>query len=324
MATTAEMLLAGLMELANMNIAIKILAEQKNGGRGAVGGKALDVRHRQWPQFSGGSGGQYDDWAFAFKRVIRAIDPRVYEMLVKTEKIDNMDEIEREFSELDVGKYSAEIYDLICQCVTGEPLQIVRSVDDMEGLAAWRKLAGKYSPKSMARAVRLVGHVTNPQKIADLTKVESELDKWEDLVKTLQRDFKETFSDTVKVGIVTTMMPTSIQELVYQSTGKTVCYDDVVQKIRIVVSNKVAMAAGKGTSPMEIGEVKNWCSYGDHGEMNEENETGGEVGREVQPKVDGEGCEVGGASHESPEGSRPEQGGVRARQVGGHGEDTPE
>ena len=112
----------------------------------------------------------------------------------------------------------------------------------------------------------MVGQVTNPQKVTDLTKAESELDKWEDLVKTLRRDFKENFSDTVKVGIVTTMMPTSVQELVYQSIGETACYDDVVQKIRAVISNKVAMAAGNGPSPMEVGEVQNRCNCGGHGE----------------------------------------------------------
>ncbi len=38
-------------------------------------------------------------------------------------------------------------------------------------------------------------------------------------MKTLRRDFKETFSDTVKVGIVTTMMPKCVRELIYQSIG---------------------------------------------------------------------------------------------------------
>ena len=76
---------------------------------------------------------------------------------------------------------------------------------------------------------------------------------------------------------MTTMMPTSVQELVYQSIGKTVCYDDVVQKIRAVISNKVAMAAANGPSPMEIGEVQNRFNYGGHGEWDQEGETGGEV-----------------------------------------------
>ena len=75
--------------------------------------------------------------------------------------------------------------------------------------------------------------------------------------RTLKKDFNEEFSDTVKVGIVTAMMPASVQELVYQSFGAKVKYDDVIQKIRAVISNKVAMMEGSGPAPMDVGEVWN-------------------------------------------------------------------
>ncbi len=188
-----------------------------------------------------------------------------------------MSDLEDEFGDK-VEKYSAEIYDLMCQSISGEPLQIIRAVDDMEGLDAWAKLAGKYSPKSLAIAVRLVGMVTNPPRVTDLSKAEMELDKWEDMVKTLRRDFKDNFSDTVKVGIVTTMMPTSVQELIYQSIGKTICYEDVVQKVRAVVSNKVAMAAGKGPSPMDVGEIQHKFYYDAYGGCEDEDDASNEVG----------------------------------------------
>ncbi len=160
------------------------------------------------------------------------MDHVAYDLMMKTEGMDacDMDELEIEFSEVNVKRHSEEIYDILCQAVSGQPLQVIRSVDDMEGLQAWHKLADNYSPKSMARAVRLVGQVTNPPRVMDLSKAESEMDRWEDLVTTLKRDVKENFSDTVQVGIVTTMMPTSIQEMVYQSIGKMMCYEDVVQR----------------------------------------------------------------------------------------------
>ena len=79
--------------------------------------------------------------------------------------------------------------------------------------------------------MRLVGQVTNPPRDTVLGRAESELDRWEELVRTLKKDFNEEFSDTVKVGIVTAMMPASVRELVYQSVGATVKYDDMVQKI---------------------------------------------------------------------------------------------
>ena len=272
MAVTAEQLLAMMSEsMAKMQLAVAALAESqaKSGREGGGPRRALDLKHRSIPQFEGGSGGQFDDWAFAFKRMVRAANKEVYDMMVLAESGETMEEIadEVEYDKGDVAKCSAKIYDLLCQAVKGDPLQLIKSVDDMEGLKAWYKLTGKYSPKSMARAVRLVGQVTNPTKIGDLNKAETELDKWEELVKILKKDFNESFSDTVKLGIVATMMPASVQELIYQSIGKTANYEEVIQKVRAVVSNKVAMMAGSGPSPMDVGEVR----YGEDRRAWEEN-----------------------------------------------------
>ncbi len=81
--------------------------------------------------------------------------------------------------------------------------------------------------------MRLVGQVTNPPKVVDLCKAESEL-------------------DTVKVGIVTSMVPVPVQDLTYQFIGTAVCYDEVVQRIRAAISNKVAMSAGAGPTPTDV------------------------------------------------------------------------
>ena len=69
----------------------------------------------------------------------------------------------------------------------------------------------------------------------------------------LKKDFNETFSETVRVGIITSMMPQSVQEFIYTSIGSTIDYDSIVQKIRAVVSNKVAMA--EGPTPMDVGRA---------------------------------------------------------------------
>ena len=232
------------------------------------GGRLLDLRHRPIPQLRGEpTQSDYDDWAFAMKRTVRSVNGEAYD-LVKIEtyvdkKVD-IDDLELTFPKADLDRHAAELYDLLCQAVVGEPLQVIKTVEDMDGFNAWLKLMRKYSPKSLARAVRLVGQVTAPTKISDITKAEAQLDKWEDLVKTMKKDFKEEFSDTVRVGIVTAMMPPSVQELIYQSIDGTIKYDEVIQKVRAVISNKVAMMSNKGPAPMDIGEVYNEynkCDY---------------------------------------------------------------
>ena len=83
--------------------------------------------------------------------------------------------------------------------------------------------------------------------------MEAALDKWEEQGKVLKKDFGEEFSDTVRVGIVTAMMPESVQEFVHSSLGVAVEYDAILAKIRALVSNKVAMA--DGPTPMDVDKV---------------------------------------------------------------------
>ena len=146
---------------------------------------------------------------------------------------------------------------MLCQYVGGEALQLARTVDDMEGFRGWSKLYRRYAPKTMARAIRMVGQVTNPPKVKELRDVERELMKWEEKAKALTKEFRETFNDTVKVGIVVSIMPQAVQELVYQSIGDKLDYDEVTAKIRSVVSNKVAMM--EGPTPMDVGNIDHEC-----------------------------------------------------------------
>ena len=123
-------------------------------------------------------------------------------------------------------------------------LSCVCTVDDMRGLTAWQRLYKKYNPKTMARAIRLVAAVTHPPMLKELKHVEAALDKCEEHGKVLKKDFGEVFSETVRVGIVTVMMPELLQELVYSSLGIAFEYDISISKIRALASNKVAMADG--------------------------------------------------------------------------------
>ena len=103
----------------------------------------------------------------------------------------------------------------------------------------------------------MVGQVTNPPKVKELRDVERELLKWEEKAKALTKEFGETFSDTVKVGIVVSIMPPAVQELVYQSIGDKLDYDEVTAKIRSVMSNKVAMM--EAPTPMDVGMIDHEC-----------------------------------------------------------------
>lgn len=227
---------------------------QVQQGAGPTSRKNIEIKHVRVPGFEG-LAAKFDDWAFAFKRTLRSVNRHAYDLLVRVENETsvNEDDIDLEFDSVDVHGYSAELYDIMCQACQGEALSIIRTVDDMKGLEAWAKLYKKFNPRTLARAIRLVGAVTNPPKVKELKDAEMMLDKWEEQAKTLKKDFGETFSDTVRIGIVTAMMPPSIQEYIYTTIGDKIDYDGTIQKIRAIVSNKVAMQ--DGPVAMDIGRV---------------------------------------------------------------------
>ena len=87
----------------------------------------------------------------------RAASRTTHEILATVEKARveiGDEELAEQTVEEDVQDHSAEIYDVSCQCVGGEALQLVRTVDDVEGFRAWSKLYWKYAPKTMARAIQ--------------------------------------------------------------------------------------------------------------------------------------------------------------------------
>ena len=157
--------------------------------------KIIDPRFIKLPFFDG-TPTKFDDWAFGFKRTIRAANRDVYDVLAKVELETDVgeDRMDAEFQGLSTSGISAEMYDLLCQACSGEAMTCIRSVDDMRGLTAWAKLYKKFNPKTMARAIRLVGAVTHPVKIQDLNHVEACLDKREEHVKSLLKDFSKRSS----------------------------------------------------------------------------------------------------------------------------------
>ena len=209
-------------------------------------------KHFRSEVFSGESA-KWDDWAFAFKRCVRSQSPETFKEMVDWEA--STDDINEETELKDsMEKRSAELYDVLCQYCTGEALMIVRSVDDMQGINAWQKLFRKYNPKTMARGLRVLVEAVNPPKAKGLHDVELAVAKWEEKSKILATQFGEKLSDRMKMGILTSIMPIAIQDYIYTHVEKNTGYEDLKEKVRSMVSNKVS--AGMGPAPMDIGDVK--------------------------------------------------------------------
>lgn len=93
----------------------------------------------------------------------------------------------------DMEGVSSELFGLLVNSTEGEDFQTVKMEEDCRGFQTWWKLTHRRAPRSMARAVMLVGLVA-PPKVPDLAKVESEVQVREHHQRTLVRKFRETFS----------------------------------------------------------------------------------------------------------------------------------
>ena len=93
--------------------------------------------------------------------------------------------------------------------------------------------------------------------------MEAAITAWETRVRKLESEFGESLNSTMKIAIVTGMMPTSIQDYVYPNVDGQTEYPAVVARIKTWAENKVAMM--NGPVPMKIGEVQ-WEEYNDEWE----------------------------------------------------------
>ena len=152
---------------------------------------------------------KWDDWSFKLKRSINTMNKDMCRLMTsweaKENEIDEDENMSREFRQR-----SAELYDILCERCDGEALTIVRQVNDFEGVKAWQRLFQRYNPRTMARGLRMLSEVVNPPKAKSLVDVETLVSKWEDKVKRLEAQFKETVSDKMRMAIFTHMMPVTI------------------------------------------------------------------------------------------------------------------
>jgi hypothetical protein len=218
--------------------------------------KSIDMKNVKVNNFNGATE-SYEDWAFAFKRTIRIKNKKAYHMIIKIEEMNDImvdeEDIDPDNDFPGIEERSAELYDVLCQHLTGEPMTILRSVKDMHGFAAWQRLHRKYNPRTMARGLRMLTEVIQPPRAKNLSDIEGNIIKWEEKAKGLASQFKEELSNGMKLAIFTSMLPDEMQDFVYTHADQKTQYEDLREKVRAMASNKVAKL---GSTPMDVDQVE--------------------------------------------------------------------
>ena len=251
-----------------------VTARNETNSHGKVIGK-----HFKPCDFSGAAL-KWDEWSFAFKRFIRGVHKETHDKMAEVERnavdIDETTELPQELEER-----SAELYDMLSNCCTGEAQMIVRQVRDGQGIHAWQRLHKRYSPRTMARELRLWHQAVNPPRAKDLNEVETAIAKWEEKVKALALQFSQELPERLKMAVLTSLVPGSVQDYVYTFVDETTKYEELREKVRLLVSNKIAV--NTGPKPMEVDQIKYDDDYHQEEDINAVGEKAESVGHVVAP-----------------------------------------
>ena len=123
------------------------------------------------PQFNGKLE-NWEEFQFRLKRAIRSQSSTVQFEMTRVEGSDEI--INDEEPDIDLGGVNASmetpacLFDILCQRVEGDALVIIKSVVWYHGFEAWRRLHRKYSPRTLARRLRLLMAVVNLGKMKNV------------------------------------------------------------------------------------------------------------------------------------------------------------
>ena len=155
---------------------------------------------------------------------------------------------------------ATELYDILCLQTQGEALQIVKSITDMDGFAAWQKLYKAFNSMTHAKMMHKMMEVVSPPKVTDLREMNTKVEDWEAKERELKLETGETIPEKFRMAILTMMTPPSVQEWVLQTIADNTSYTVLRDKMLGIAKNKVAIH--DGPVPMDISRVhQEHCQY---------------------------------------------------------------
>jgi hypothetical protein len=189
------------------------------------------------------------DWSYKLRMSMKSSYLRSQELF---ERAETEHFIEEDLSPED-EKFSAELFPILVGACHGEATPVCRSVEDFRGLTAWHRLTQKFNPTTMARMINVIAEVVNPPRIKAGQPVETMIQSWLEKAKILDCQFGQPLTDSFAIAIITTMLPTALQEHIVFALQKSWNKDDLLAKIRNVLGNQGQMHSGP--VPMDTNAV---------------------------------------------------------------------
>jgi hypothetical protein len=245
-------LVQGMMEtqrsMANMmegvQATLALLAQSGGGQQGQARGDdqsafKLLINTRVWKTFVfEGEQAKWTEWSFQFYSGMRSSCLKSVDKLRSAERADYDDMAD--MGDPFVDKLTAELFDILIQYCRGEAGEVVRSVEDGNGLLAWHKLFEKYNPRTASRMIAIVQEVVSPPKIVHSKDFEHGIRLWLMKEKSLREEFGQTLQDGIQTAIITNMLPTKIRDTITMNISGSWTKATLLEKVRGMISNMIS------------------------------------------------------------------------------------
>ena len=220
------------------------------GGGGGGGGAYPDERRFKNMEVFGGKEEQYREWAMKFKAKVKEYSPEMHNVVMKAE--EETEEIDPDLLDEQSGKFSTILYNRLTMLTSGPAFVIHQSVKRENGLESWRRLAKRYNPMTPMRGLQLMLKVMVPGKAKKGADIQSMISKWEGSIHTLERDYNEKISEMAKIGVLISMVPDDLQDVILQHADRLKEYRLVKEKVITLVDARERL---RDPDAMDVGQV---------------------------------------------------------------------
>ena len=86
--------------------------------------------------------------------------------------------------------------------------------------------------------------------VGDISLAEGAISKWEEMLKKVERDFKQTTGNHMRIAILANCMPSVIKDYIHVNVQPDTEYRAIIDKVKALIRNKVTT----GAVPMDIGQ----------------------------------------------------------------------
>ena len=153
---------------------------------------------------------QFPDWKHKMKTWLSAVEPELAEDLNKVESARDTPFPMADFSPR-TKERSVKFYSILASYTKNEPLRVIKSMTDYNGLEAWRNLIQEHEPYTRGRGLALLNKVLNHKFDNKKTHLEN-LVAFEEAIETYETAANDVMSDDVKVSIVMNNMEGPVRQ----------------------------------------------------------------------------------------------------------------